>query len=101
MKTTILNGNPQPAAFDDYLNQLTASLEAMGHHVTRLDLRGITLRYCVGCWGCWVKTPGECVNQDASLDMDRAVINADFVLWASQLKTGFPDEAERRLRETF
>jgi multimeric flavodoxin WrbA len=96
MKITILNGNPQPTAFDEYLSQLTAALEAQGHAVTRLDLREMTLRYCVGCWGCWVKTPGECVNRDASLDMDRAVINSDFVLWASPLKMGFPTELLKR-----
>jgi multimeric flavodoxin WrbA len=59
-------------------------------------LRDLTLRYCVGCWGCWVKTPGECVNRDASLEMDRAIINADFVLWASPLKMGFPTELLKR-----
>jgi multimeric flavodoxin WrbA len=99
MKITILNGNPQPTAFDEYLTQLTTSLESTGHQITRLDLRDMTLRYCVGCWGCWVKTPGECVNHDASLDMDRAVINADFVLWASPLKMGFPTELLKRAHD--
>jgi len=99
MKITILNGNPQPAAFDEYLTRLTASLETNGQHVTRLDLRDMPLRYCVGCWGCWVKTPGECINHDASLEMDRAVINADFVLWASPLKMGFPTELFKRAQD--
>src|SRR5512140_3297310 len=90
MKITILNGNPAPSAFDAYLGQLKSTLEASGHTITRLDLRDLPLRYCVGCWGCWVKTPGECVSRDASLEIDRAVINADFVLWAAPLKMGFP-----------
>lgn len=90
MKITILNGNPAPSAFDAYLAQLESALQAGGHAVTRLDLRGLPLRPCVGCWGCWVKTPGECVTRDASLEMDRAVINADFVLWAAPLRMGFP-----------
>src|SRR5512138_2508901 len=90
MKITILNGNPTPSGFDSYLAQLKASLETKAHVVTQLDLRTLPLRYCVGCWGCWVKTPGECVSRDASFEMDRAVINADFVLWAAPLKMGFP-----------
>jgi multimeric flavodoxin WrbA len=96
MKITILNGNPQPTVFDEYLAQLTAVLEAQGHAVTRLDLRDMTLRYCIGCWGCWVKTPGECVKDEESLDMDRIIINSDFVLWASPLKMGFPTELLKR-----
>ena len=89
MKITILNGNPAPSAFDAYLAQLKTASEARSY-VTQLDLRDMSLRYCIGCWGCWVKTPGECVCRDASLEMDRAVINADFVLWAAPLKMGFP-----------
>ncbi len=90
MKITILNGNPTPSSFDTYLLQVQGSLEGGRHTVTRLDLRDLPLRYCIGCWGCWVKTPGECSSRDASLEMDRAVINADFVLWAAPLKMGFP-----------
>ena len=87
---TILNGNPAPSSFDSYLAQLKSCLEAQTHVVTQLNLRDLSLRYCIGCWGCWVKTPGECISRDASLEMDRAVINADFVLWAAPLQMGFP-----------
>ena len=90
MNITILNGNPQPATFDKYLTWLTASLEAKGHNITRLNLRDMTLRYCIGCWGCWVKTPGQCISQDASIEIDKAVIHSDFTLWAAPLKMGFP-----------
>lgn len=90
MKITILNGAPEPTSFDRCLDQLISSLEGKGHEVTRLDLRDLPLRYCIGCWGCWVKTPGQCSAQDASIEMDRAVINSDFTLWATPLKMGFP-----------
>ena len=90
MKITILNGNPEPSAFDAYLDQVQSALKGAGHSLTRLDLRDLPLRYCIGCWGCWVKTPGECVARDASLEMDRAVIQSDFTLWAAPLKMGFP-----------
>lgn len=99
MKITILNGSPEPGALDAYLAQLKPGLETGGHTVTQLNLRDLTLRYCVGCWGCWVKTPGECANRDDSPAMDRAVINADFVLWASPLKMGFPSELLKRAND--
>jgi multimeric flavodoxin WrbA len=99
MKITILNGSPQPGALDQYIAQLKPVLETGGHTVTQLDLRELTLRYCVGCWGCWVKTPGECSNRDDSPEMGRAVINADFVLWAAPLKMGFPSELLKRAND--
>lgn len=99
MKITVLNGNPLPSTFDTYLAQLKKALEASQHTVTQLDLRDMPLRYCIGCWGCWVKTPGQCVSQDASIEMDRAVINAEFVLWAAPLKMGFPTELLKRAND--
>lgn len=96
MKITILNGNPHPTAFDAYLEQLASNLKAAGHIITRIDLRAIPLRHCIGCWGCWVKTPGECSSGDASLDIDQAVIQSDFTLWAAPLKMGFPSELLKR-----
>jgi multimeric flavodoxin WrbA len=96
MKITFLNGNPEPSTFDTYLAELGAILQKGGHTVTQIDLRGQRLGYCIGCWGCWVKTPGECISQDASLEMGRAVIHADFLLWAAPLKMGFPSELLKR-----
>ncbi len=91
MKITILNGSSEPSGFDAYLAHLENALETGGHHVALINLRELKLRFCVGCFNCWVKTPGECAVRDASLDIDRAVINSDFFLCAAPLKMGFPD----------
>jgi len=88
MKITILNGNPEPSPFDAYLHQLRSALEENGHSVEQLDLRGLRLRYCVGCFGCWVKTPGQCVSRDASLEMDRTIISADFLVMGRSTPDG-------------
>ena len=99
MKVTILNGNSLASDFDQYLVSLKETLEEQSHTVTLLPLRELTLRYCVGCWGCWVKTPGQCYNPDDSPEMDRAVISADFVLWAAPLRMGFPSELLKRAND--
>jgi multimeric flavodoxin WrbA len=92
MKITILNGNPDAGntTFNTYLVRLTEALTARQHQTTTLPLREMDIKYCTGCWGCWVKTPGECVARDDSADVCRAVINADFVLLASPVTMGFP-----------
>ena len=96
MKITVLNGNPTPSGFDSYLTQVKSLCEVEGHSVQFLDLRDLPLRNCIGCWGCWVKTPGQCASRDASIEMDRAIIQSDFLLWAAPLKMGFPAELLKR-----
>jgi multimeric flavodoxin WrbA len=91
MNITILNGNPDEGEkFDRYLNNLQTELEKEGNPVTMIPLRDRKLQYCIGCFNCWVKTPGICVHQDDGPGMLTAVINADLVIFASPLLMGFP-----------
>ena len=91
MRIAILNGNPsaEDSAFEDYLGGLVRALEERRHDVTLFQLRDMDIKHCTGCWGCWVKTPGECIAKDASADVCRAAIHADLVLHASPVTMGF------------
>jgi multimeric flavodoxin WrbA len=90
MKITIINGNKISSSFDDYLDRLIAGIKTEGHEVSLLTLRDFKIQPCCGCFGCWFKTPGECVMRDESADVCRAVINSDFALWAAPVTMGFP-----------
>ncbi len=92
MKISILNGTPQQDAFDQYLHAIQHILEKAGHQVKHFTLRDLGLKYCIGCWGCWVKTPGRCDLDPQSQIMDREVISSDFVLLAAPLIMGLPSE---------
>ena len=92
MKITILNGNPDEnnTAFDDYLTNLSDELNSDGHAVTSFELREMDISYCIGCFGCWVKTPGECSNAaDDTRLVRREYINSDFIIFASPVIMGF------------
>ena len=90
MKITILNGNPQSSPFDTYLGRLKSNMESGNHAVNQINLRDLNMRYCIGCFGCWVKTQGVCSAKDGTCEIRRAVIKSDFTLWATPLLIGFP-----------
>jgi multimeric flavodoxin WrbA len=69
---------------------LIQDLNDSGHSVQEVTLRDMKIHYCTGCFGCWVKTPGECVARDSSAQLCREIINSDFTLFASSLVMGFP-----------
>jgi len=97
MRVTILNGDPDPASeFRTYLSTVASCLEAEGHSVTKVDLVELDLKGCGGCFGCWVKTPGECVKGDDSAQVCRAAVNAELLLLASPLKMGFTSALLKR-----
>lgn len=39
------------------------------------------LAFCMGCFGCWVKSPGECVIKDMAEKINEAYINSEVVVY--------------------
>jgi multimeric flavodoxin WrbA len=95
--TVILNGAPPGG---DYLAPILAVLidvlRGNGAEVQTFTLRNIELAHCIGCFGCWVETPGTCVEADAGRDIARAVIRCDtIVLFTPVTCGGYSSELKR------
>ena len=98
MRMAILNGNPvhKNVQFDLYLDQVEQALQKNDCQVTHLHLRELNIQYCVGCFGCWVKKPGQCLIEDDSTIVRRTVINSDLVLFASPVSMGMVSSELKR-----
>lgn len=103
MKTIILNGNPDSdnPFFDRYLDEVVEALQERGHSASCCVLRCQPISMCKGCFGCWFKTPGECIIKDASAEVLRSIINADFLLLASPVKMGFVSVQLKTMMDKF
>lgn len=42
------------------------------------------IRSCVGCFGCWIKTPGQCVIKDGFEHMGRLMSQCDQMILVSE-----------------
>jgi multimeric flavodoxin WrbA len=77
-KVVILDGS---GAFDQDLAPVLGSLaDALKRHDSQIEifpLREMKLAHCLGCFGCWVKTPGMCVEDDAGRQIAKAIIQSD------------------------
>ncbi len=102
MKITILNGDIKQGKsdFSLYLEKLSEEL-LENHHVNVFSLSTMNLRYCNGCWNCWWKTPGKCTLKDEGEKILRAVINSDFLIFASPLIAGFTSSELKKITDRF
>jgi len=101
MRCLVLNGNPMRSGFDDYLGGVTRAIGQQGHSAECIDLRDLNLRYCVGCWSCWWKTPGSCALKDDMAALYPKVVKADLVLWASPLIVGTISALLKKVQDRF
>jgi multimeric flavodoxin WrbA len=61
-------------------NVLSEVLQRDGSEIEVFPLCEMKLAHCLGCFNCWVKTPGLCVENDAGRQIARAVIQSDTVV---------------------
>lgn len=73
----LLDGErPGESLLESARGALESGLAARGWVVRAFRLREIAVASCTGCFGCWIKTPGECVQADDAREIARAVIGA-------------------------
>ncbi len=46
------------------------------------------LSFCMGCFGCWIKKPGECVIGDSIASLNNREMNSDIVIFLSPVVFG-------------
>lgn len=54
-----------------------------GHEVELISLRGKKIAFCLGCLACQSK--GECVIKDDAVDIEKKVLQADVVVFATPI----------------
>jgi multimeric flavodoxin WrbA len=85
----ILNGARAGGGTLDIAQQvLIEELESAGVSAKPRVLRETEIRHCVGCFGCWVKTPGECMIDDPARDIARDVVNSDLLAMLTPVTFG-------------
>lgn len=97
---TILNGiaNNKFIDFEDNLKKFMVSKEK-GISFNYFTLRDMNIKYCCGCWGCWVKTPGECIFQDDMPGILKSIINSDITVFISSVEMGFVSSCLKKVND--
>lgn len=87
MRAVVLDGRregePSPV-----LDLVLAELDDRGDEVETFCLRELDMGSCIGCFRCWLKTPGECVEADEGRQIAEAVLHSDTVILISPVTFG-------------
>ena len=89
MKVLALNSSPRTgdvSKTEIMLNCLTEGMRDAGADVEIINLRKKDIKYCIGCFTCWTKTPGKCViNDDMTNEIFPKFMASDLCVLASPL----------------
>jgi multimeric flavodoxin WrbA len=82
---------------DEANNTLLSALQKVGN-VSNYKLRDLKVADCIGCFGCWVKTPGICVIDDPAREIASKLAQTDLLIYVSPIVFGgYPYELKKVL----
>lgn len=70
-----------------------------GKEVEWIDLSQLKIANCVGCFGCWTRTPGRCVIRDDATRVYPLIAASDEVLYVTHVKYGGYDTVMKTMLE--
>lgn len=89
MKAVILNGSRKGDDALDHVHEIVIDeLAGRGWKVEPFILRDMEICHCVGCFGCWVQTPGVCLIDDGARDVAKGVVQSDLAVFLTPITFG-------------
>lgn len=85
MRVLAINSSPhmQKGNTALILNPFLEGMKEVGAEVELLYTRKLDVRPCLGCFSCWIKTPGKCVQEDDMAMLLRKLREAEIWAWAT------------------
>ncbi|EHQ89646.1 flavodoxin family protein [Desulfosporosinus youngiae] len=71
------------------LNDFTGKFfKQKGYEIEMMELKADKVTFCMGCFACWIKKPGECVINDEMAQINGKIMNSDLVIYLSPIIFG-------------
>jgi len=87
MKIIAFNGSPraEQSTTNLMVSAFLTGAEEAGAITEQVFLSKKNIRYCLGCFTCWLKTPGTCIQSDDMGELIYKFLSADIVIFATPL----------------
>ena len=89
LNITIINDKENKIVCSEFLNNNFKKIfsgENLNTTLIQIDIDDVSP--CIGCFGCWIKTPGECVIKDKMIDINKKITNSDVVIFITPIIFG-------------
>ncbi len=81
------------------LSDRPLALPMQNESIRFVDLSQLKIANCVGCFGCWTKTPGRCVIRDDAVKVYPLIAQSETVLYVSRIRYGGYDTVMKTMIE--
>lgn len=84
MNILVINSSPK-GEHSDTMMLTQAFLDGLEESAQIVDTMKLAAKPCLGCYACWRKTPGRCVQDDGMRAVLDKICEADLIIWSTPL----------------
>ena len=89
MKILLISDKEYPTkTYQGLRDQIGMFFSTREFEIEMIEVGSENLTFCMGCFGCWIKKPGECVINDMMSQINRSAMNSDVVIYLSPIIFG-------------
>ncbi|WP_238883772.1 NAD(P)H-dependent oxidoreductase [Clostridium sp. YIM B02551] len=84
----VSDGEATSSVGEKLQEELLKKLRESNYNYKYYNVKDEKMNKCIGCFNCWLKTPGICVFDDITREISRTEINSDLYIVLSEIKYG-------------
>lgn len=81
------------------LSDITLDLFDDNEVVEFIDLKKLKISNCIGCFSCWIKTPGKCIIRDDAIKIYPKIAASKKLMYVSKIRYGSYDTVMKTMLE--
>jgi putative NADPH-quinone reductase len=87
MHVMAINGSPrnETSSTNHILTPLLEGMRSAGATTEVVHLGKLQIKHCLGCFLCWIRTPGKCAQKDDMNEVFERFIQADLLVFGTPL----------------
>jgi len=87
IKILAIQGSPRPKVSNTevLLQEFLKGARSQGAATETVYLKEKKIKFCIGCYTCWTKTPGICIHKDDMSEILRKIQECDIIVYATPL----------------
>ncbi len=88
MAILLISDNNHNSIIEKSVTKIKMLLDKGGYQYKHYEIANKKLNHCIGCFSCWLKTPGICIFNDIASEIAKDYVKSDVAIFISNIRYG-------------